>query len=79
MSEVLELVVMPADPVEEVAEIPVRMRAMNRFLFDHDLSMPLLYEVQLCCAHVYASGRKQGMFEKVREGILNSSVQRGYA
>eukprot|EP00171_Calliarthron_tuberculosum_P005395 IDg5395t1 len=58
---------------EEVTVVPVRkMTAKSRFVFDDSTNMALLYEVQLRGAHLYAPGKKQPLFEKVREGFLNS-------
>lgn len=58
---------------EEVSVVPVHSPpAKTRFIFDKDTCLALLYEVQLHGAHLYTSGKKQMMFEKVREGFLNS-------
>lgn len=58
---------------EEVTVVTARkLTAKGRFVFDESLSMALLYEVQLCGAHMHASGKKQVQFEKVLDGFVKS-------
>lgn len=73
MSQNPDAVTEVADGPEEVTVVPVRqVTSRGRFVFDEDMSMALIYEVQLHGAHLYSPGKKQQLFEKVQEGFLRS-------